>query len=123
MTSNLSKNFPHLNTDESLKHIERYLPQALQSREQVILLTHVPPFQASCQYGGAPCDNDRLPFYTNSALGEFLINIMKNAKNNRLLVLSGHTHVKTEYRPLRNLLVITGKAEYGSPQVQRIFRL
>ncbi len=55
------------------------------------------------------------------APGEAIVAVMRQAPDCRLTVLCGHTHSPAEYRPLPNVLCLTGQAEYGSPRVQRVF--
>jgi hypothetical protein len=38
----------------------------------------------------------------------------------QILVLCGHTHHGGEVQMVENLRVVTGAAEYGRPQIQRI---
>jgi hypothetical protein len=38
-------------------------------------------------------------------------------------VLCGHTHGRGEVQMLDNLTVLTGGADYGKPEVQRIFEI
>ena len=40
-----------------------------------------------------------------------------------MTVLCGHTHGRGEARILENLLVLTGGATYGKPEVQRILEV
>lgn len=48
---------------------------------------------------------------------------MPDYPDRQLTVLCGHTHGAGETRPLDNVLILTGGAEYGRPVVQRVFEL
>jgi hypothetical protein len=41
----------------------------------------------------------------------------------QLTVVCGHTHSSGEVDILPNLKAFTGRAEYGAPEIQRIFEL
>ncbi len=53
-------------------------------------------------------------------MGEVLAAAMKNAPEKQMTVLCGHTHSSGECQVLTNLLVKTGGAQYGAPEVQEI---
>jgi predicted MPP superfamily phosphohydrolase len=40
-----------------------------------------------------------------------------------MLVLCGHTHDGGELQVLKNLRVVTGPAEYGRPEFQRVLQI
>ena len=109
--------------DEAARHFRVVLPQALSRFPRVIALTHVPPFREACRYGGRISDDNWLPHFSCAAVGEALLEIMRLHPDRELLVLCGHTHGAGEYRPLPNLHVLTGGADYGRPKVQRVFEL
>jgi Icc protein len=119
--------FARLNAlaDEAADYVRRVLPRALAQHRHVFLLTHVPPFQASCWHQGrpAPDDDPLLPHFGCRVMGEVLVEIMATHPDRELTVLCGHTHGAATYQPLANLLVLTGGAEYGSPVVQRVFEV
>jgi len=116
---------PHLRAlgDETAAHIRRVLPLALARYPQVILLTHVPPFREACWHEGQISDDEWAPHFTCKALGDVLLEIMPQYPDHTLTVLCGHTHSPGKTRPLDNLLILTGGATYGQPEVQRVFEL
>ena len=83
----------------------------------LILLTHVPPFKESCWHEGHISDDEFLPHFTCSAVGDMLLRVMPHYPNCNLTVLCGHTHGQGEVEMLPNLRVKTGGAEYGKPHV------
>lgn len=107
--------------DEAASEIRRELPLALARFPEVWLLTHVPPFAESCLYDGRPSDAEWLPHFACQTMGDALLEVMRMHPASRLTVLCGHTHGRAEYRPLENLLVLTGGAQYGAPRVERVF--
>ena len=50
--------------------------------------------------------------------GEALVEAVSRRADRRVTVLCGHTHSPGEYRPLPNLRVLTGAAQYGKPSIQ-----
>lgn len=109
--------------EEAAAHFRAVLPDALERFEQVIVLTHVPPFAESAWHQGRPSDPDWLPYFACRAVGEVLKDVMERAPARRMTVLCGHTHGAGEYQPLPNLMVLTGGAEYGQPRVQRLIEV
>jgi len=105
--------------DEAAAHMKRVLPEALESYEHVLVVTHVPPFRDACWYRGSYSDDDWLPYFTCKAMGDVLLAEAASRADRRITVLCGHTHSGGECRPLPNLRVITGAAEYGRPGVQQ----
>ncbi len=107
--------------DQAAADVQRALPKALERFEHVVFLTHVPPFQESCWYDGRISDDDWLPHFTCKAVGDVLREMMLAHPERRLTVLCGHTHGRGEAEILPNLKVFTGGAQYGAPEIQRVF--
>ena len=68
-------------------------------------------------------DDQWAPHFTCRAVGDAILEIMPDYPDRQLTVLCGHTHGAGETRPLDNVLILTGGAEYGRPVVQRVFEL
>lgn len=109
--------------DEAAAFFERLLPQALDRYENVILLTHVPPFEAACWHEGRISGADYLPYFSCKAVGDVLTQCMQDRPERRLTVLCGHTHGEGVAQILPNLVVMTGGAEYGRPTLQPLIDL
>lgn len=109
--------------DEAAAHIRRVLPLALKEREHVFLVTHVPPLRAACWYNGMISDDEWAPHFTCKAVGDALLDVMRRHPDHQLTVLCGHTHSPGVTRPLDNVVIHTGGADYGRPEVARIFEL
>lgn len=109
----------HALGDEAAEYFMRFLPKAIQKYKQVIIVTHVPPFREACWHEGEISNDEYLPHFSCKAVGDVLRNVMAGAEA-QMLVLCGHSHSSGEARILPNLLVKTGKAQYGSPAVNEI---
>jgi Icc-related predicted phosphoesterase len=107
--------------DETAAYIHEWLPRALARYRQIVLVTHVPPFQDACWHEGEISDDDYLPHFGCKAAGDALVEIMRMRSDSQLTVLCGHTHGGGQVQILDNLRVLTGAAEYGKPAVQQIF--
>jgi 3',5'-cyclic AMP phosphodiesterase CpdA len=114
--------WPILNAlgDEAAEHVRRLLPNALARFEQVLLATHVPPLREACWHEGRPSDDEWAPHFTCKAMGDAILEIMRDFPQRKLTVLCGHTHSPGECRPLPNVQIFTGGAKYGRPAVQRV---
>lgn len=104
--------------DEAAIYLKNVLAQALPRFDQVIVLTHVPPFRESCLYRGKPGNENWLPHFTCKAVGDVLIEMATAYPSCQVTVLCGHAHHAAHVAMLPNLLVKTGAAVYGEPQLQ-----
>lgn len=111
--------------DWSAKHFREHLPQALERYEQVVVLMHMPPFQEATWYlGNVPENNNPyLPHFACKAVGDVLLELVPQYPETIVTVLCGHTHSEGEVQILDNLFVKTGRADYGAPEIQRVFEL
>ncbi len=106
--------------DEAGAAIRRALPAALDRYQSVYLLTHVPPLREACWHNGAISDDQWAPHFTCKAMGDAILEIMPDYPQRTLTVLCGHTHGSGAVRPLPNVWICTGAAEYGLPAVNRV---
>lgn len=96
--------------------------------DELLVLTHVPPFPEACIYDGAPSEPAWLPWFTCVATGDVLVEHARAHPDTRVLVLCGHSHGAGTFQPLPNLEVHTGGwppgvEGYGNPIVQLTFEL
>lgn len=105
--------------DEAAEHFRRVLPEALDRFEHVLVLTHVPPFKESCWYEGRISSDEWLPYFTCKGAGDALQEAMMSRPDRSMQVLCGHTHGGGEAHIFSNLLVRTGAAQYGRPELQK----
>ena len=106
--------------DEAAAHLRALLPVALSRFRRLIVLTHVPPFREACWHRGRISDDDWAPHFACRAVGEVLREAMATHPECMMTVLCGHTHSPGEAQVLPNLWVLTGGAEYGRPELQRV---
>jgi Icc protein len=107
--------------DEAAAHLHRVLPLALDRYENVFVLTHVPPMREACWHQGQPSNDEWAPHFTCKAVGDVLLDLGRLYPHRQITVLCGHTHSPGKCRPLRNLRVYTGGAEYSAPEIQKVF--
>jgi Icc-related predicted phosphoesterase len=107
--------------DEAADYLRQHLPTALDRYSHVMFLTHVPPYRDACRYAGRVSDDHWLPHFSCRAMGEAIDAIMRDRPDRRLTVLCGHTHGHADIRPLANVQVLVAPAEYGFPQIERVF--
>ena len=91
--------------------------------KKIIVLIHVPPFKESCMHKGNMCNDDYLPFFSSKVTGDMLIGIAKQNSEIEFLVLCGHTHSESYYKPLNNLTVKTDGSEYMYPEIQEFIEI
>jgi predicted phosphohydrolase len=106
--------------DEAAAHIRRVLPAALERHEQALLLTHVPPLREACWHEGRISDDQWAPHFTCKAMGDAILEVMRDFPSRQLTVLCGHTHGAGETQPLENVHILTGAATYGYPEITNI---
>jgi len=109
--------------DEAAAHFRRVLPAALGNYRHVLAVMHPPPFKEACWYEGRTSSDAWLPHLACKAVGDVLREVMQGRAERTMTVLCGHTHGRGEARILENLLVLTGGATYGKPEVQRILEV
>jgi len=109
--------------DGSAAYFREVLPKALDSYEQVVCLTHVPPFKEACWYEGKMGNDDWLPYFTCQAVGEVLLEVAQAQPDSQVTVFCGHTHHAGVVNVLPNLKVITGSAEYGAPCISDVLEI
>ncbi|MDF2529224.1 MAG: putative phosphoesterase [Gammaproteobacteria bacterium] len=91
--------------------------------KQIVVVTHIPPFRESCLHEGEISNDEWLPYFASKATGDVLLAIAEAHPEINFLVLCGHTHSPAEYKPLVNLTVKAGGAEYYEPRVQEVLNL
>lgn len=109
--------------DEAAAKLRGPLLHALERYARVLVATHVPPFREACWHEGQISNDDWLPHFTCKAVGELLLEAAEAHPDRRIEVLCGHTHSAgvAEMRP--NLVVRTGAADYGAPELQAIIEV
>lgn len=109
--------------DEAAAAIRDRLLAALAKYDQVYLLTHVPPLLEACWHEGKISDDQWSPHFTCKAMGDVIMEVMRDHRKQQLTVLCGHTHGSGIAEPLENLVIHTGGAEYGRPGITRVIEI
>lgn len=109
--------------DESAATLSPTLDEALRENVRVIVATHIPPFAEACWHEGALSNDDWLPFFTCAAVGDVLLRAADAHPDRQLEVYCGHTHSPGVALVRPNLVVHTGGAHYGHPEMARAIAL
>ncbi len=107
-------------SDNDTKWLEMNIESiiTMNSPKEIVIVTHVPPFEECCLYQGRASGKDFLPFFCNKGLGKMLLKKAKLHKNIQFTVLCGHTHGQCgPYEKLPNLKIRVGGAEYYYPEI------
>jgi hypothetical protein len=110
----------HALGDESARYLREVLNKALDSYDQVLCLTHVPPFKEACWYEGKMGNDDWLPYFACQAVGDVLLKVIEGRPHATMTVLCGHTHHEGAVQVSSNLRVVTGSADYGAPCISDV---
>lgn len=108
---------------EATERVEPKLRAALAKHKKVLFATHVPPFPKAAWHQGQMSDVHWLPFMSSITMGKMLVDVMAEHPEHELLVLCGHTHGGGEYRPIKNVRILTGETEYRFPRLNGVFEL
>jgi predicted phosphohydrolase len=106
--------------DEAAAHLREHVAAALTRFERVIVLMHPAPIRKACRYWGLVSPDFWLPHLVCAAAGEVLLELARANPHRSILVLAGHTHGRARERPLPNLEIRVGSAEYKKPAMQRM---
>ncbi len=107
--------------DEAAQQLSDKLAQV--TAKNIVVVSHVPPFESACKYRGKPTDPYFLPFFSWKVGGDVLLAFATLHPETSVLVISGHTHYACEVDILPNLHVSVGAAKYGAPCVNRYLEL
>ena len=109
--------------DEAARQTRDKLLAALPHYRSLYFLTHIPPFREACWYNGQISNDEWLPHFTSQIMGQMLLDVMAEHPDRHLTVLCGHTHGQGRANPAPNLLVPTGGAQSGLPEIQQLIEL
>lgn len=87
----------------------------LTGAKNIIVVTHIPPFETASRHRGKPGDPAALPYYCAPSMGEMLLSKANKNPDRNFVVYCGHTHDKFELDVSPNLKVCVCAAEYGCP--------
>lgn len=103
---------------ESAARLGPKLEEAARECENVVVVTHVPPFEGASWHEGGISSPDWLPWFSCEAVGMAILRAAEGHPDTDFLVLCGHTHSPGQYSPVSNVVVHTAGASYGRPAVQ-----
>jgi Icc-related predicted phosphoesterase len=86
----------------------------------IIVVTHVPPYPEASWHEGRMSDSSWLPWFTSLATGKVLDTYAQEYPNKKFIVLTGHSHSPGIVKKYDNLIVYTGRAIYGAPDLAGI---
>ena len=115
--------------DEDAKNLDEKIKCAINKRTaetealQIIIATHVPPFEQLAFYRGKVSGQDFLPFYTSKATGDVLLAAAKANPNVIFNVYCGHSHGAANTMILPNLGGECGQADYMYPKIQKVIHV
>jgi Icc protein len=107
---------------ESASHVAKGIKEAAHSFQNIVILTHVPPFAELAQ-GPRVLSMSALPWYSSAMMGSVLLSAAKALPKVTFTVLCGHTHDKAEFKPTSNMTVKVGGAVYGKPCIASEFNV
>ncbi len=103
---------------ESAERLAAKLASIPETARQVNVLTHLPPFREACWYEGRTADDDWAPSFVCGQLGIALERYCHLHPSTDVSVFCGHTHHRGVARMADNLVVRTGSAQYGRPEIE-----
>jgi predicted phosphohydrolase len=89
--------------------------------KKIYVATHYPPFPNACWYKGKISDGHWLPWFTNVSMGQMLAGVAEDNPDVEFVVICGHSHGEGIYKHSHNLIVFTGKANYGEILISKEF--
>ena len=106
---------------EAVDHMALNIKNAVSAgHKNIIVATHVPPFQEAHIFEGKVGDAVHQPWFTSRLMGETLKSAAGAYPHVSFTVLCGHTHGAYEGTFAHNLKVLVGGAEYSKPAIQRL---
>lgn len=110
--------------DADASALEKQILSLTRSNAKKILIAmHVPPFAENAYYNGKMSDDNYLPFFSSKVTGDMLLRVCGAHPDIEFQGYCGHSHGKSVYQPLPNLIVKGGEAMYGHPQIQEIIEI
>ena len=105
---------------ECVLHVHNGIKTAQKNFRNIIVATHVPPFDYVHVHKGRPGEPSATPFYTSKMMGDMLLAASKAFPKTGFTVLCGHTHGRSSKKIENNLTVHVGSAEYGAPTIEQM---
>ena len=99
------------------------LLQTNKSVSEIIILTHVPPFEEASWHDGARADRNSLPWYSSKIMGMMLRDLATTYPHVKFNVFAGHTHSRYSNQISKNLFINVGPSKYSQPNISGIISL
>lgn len=107
--------------DADARKLKRHVLKAIEKGyKNIIIVTHVPPFEDACLYAGRKSTPSGLCFFSSKILGDTIRPIAEEFSEVQFMWLCGHTHSRVNLHVLKNLEVRVAGAVYYYPQVNGV---
>jgi predicted phosphohydrolase len=113
---------------DGVMHVHNAIKSATRYHQNIVIVTHVPPFAESHLYKGKVGDADAQPWFTSKMMGDMLLDAAKSFPKVSFTVFAGHTHGKYSGKFSDNLTVHVGgwplgQRDYGNPILQEVIEI
>lgn len=108
---------------EATLHIHNAIKSAVRYHNNIVIVTHFPPFAESHMHENKPGDAGAHPWFTSKVMGDMLLDASKSFPKVNFTVFAGHTHGKYSGKFADNLTVHVGGAEYRYPALQEVVQI
>lgn len=105
---------------EAAAHVAKGIKDASRYATNIIILTHVPPFESCAMYRGKKSEPGAIPWYTSKIMAETLLSAAKAYPHVSFTVLCGHTHGGVVNQVANNMLCRVADAQYGKFRAQAL---
>jgi len=103
--------------------LDSILTQAMSDCDQMLIMTHVPPWREATWHRGEHSDDDWLPWFSCKAVGDVISAQFAKHETKHATVLCGHTHGSGASRISPQIETLTGHAIYRSPELQMVLSI
>jgi predicted phosphohydrolase len=108
---------------EAVQRLEPDLRSAASNYPEVVVATHIPPWEKAHFHEGVIGDPDAHPWYTSRLMGNFLEKVADDFPGVQFTVLAGHTHGACDVKIAHNLRCKVGGSDYGAPRIHEVLEL
>ena len=106
--------------NDAVEKLKTSIESAVTNHQNVIVCTHVPPWEKAHYHEGRLGDANALPWFVSKVMGDMLESMADANPHVNFTVLCGHTHGKCELNVRDNMTCYVGGAEYGGPTLQSV---
>lgn len=108
---------------QSVNHMFEGIKSAVKYYKNIVVLTHVPPFEEAHIFQGQRGTPEAQPWFASKLMGDMLLNAARTFQNVNFTVLAGHTHGHFDGMITSNMSCKVGGAEYLDPKVQCVIEV